>query len=109
MGDEFAGDTFLALAGDGRLVVGPERADALIADLERTIAILTERLAALDRWQRTTRPCLDDLSPELAETVVDAVFGDQLSPGRTERVIRELPKYVAALRAARSNAGVTGD
>ena len=109
MGDEFAGETFLTLAGEGRLVVAPERADALIADLERTIAILTERLRVADHWRRNPESSLDTLPPALAETVVEAVFGEQLSPGRTERVVRELPKYIAALRVARENAAVTRD
>ncbi|GLY00714.1 MULTISPECIES: hypothetical protein [Actinoplanes] len=99
MGDEFAGETFLALANEGRLVVAPEQADALIAGLEQTIAVLNERLRLLDLWQRS--PSLAEMPPAMADTVVDVVFDDQLCPGRIERAARELPKYVAALRTAR--------
>jgi hypothetical protein len=100
-GTEFAGELFLALATEGRLVVDAARADRMIADLEQTLAVLRTRLRVLEVWRGHPAPTIEDLPPELAESVVDAVFADQLAPGRTERATRELPKYVAALRAAR--------
>jgi hypothetical protein len=33
--------------------------------------------------------------------MVDTVFADQLAPGRLEEAMRELPKYVQALKTAR--------
>jgi hypothetical protein len=99
MGDEFAGEIFLTLADEGRLVVASEQADSLIAGLEETIAVLNERLNVLDLWRRT--PCLDGMPLAMSGAVVDTVFADQLCPGRIERAARELPKYVAALRLAR--------
>ncbi|GIF44556.1 hypothetical protein Axi01nite_88670 [Actinoplanes xinjiangensis] len=99
LSDEFAGEIFLTLANEGRLVVASEEADSLIAGLEETIAILNERLSVLDLWRRT--PGLDRMPPVVSGAVVDTVFVDQLCPGRIERAARELPKYVAALRLAR--------
>ena len=101
MGDTFAGETFLMLAAEGRLVVGSEQADALIAGLERTLGVLRERQRLLDIWRRMPEKNVDNLPQDLAESVIHAVFDDQLSPGGTERATRELPKYVAALRMAR--------
>ena len=97
---EFAGELFLNLAEQGRLVVDASRADRLIADLEATLAVLRARLRMLEAWRARPAP-IDSLPPEFADSVVDAVFADQLAPGRLERASRELPKYVAALRAAR--------
>jgi hypothetical protein len=97
---DFAGELFLRLADQGRLVVDAERADRLIADLEGTMVLLAARLHVLRSWQRSPSS-LDDVDPALADTVVDALFADQLAPGRLERAVRELPKYLAALRIAR--------
>ena len=99
--NEFAGELFLALATEGRLVVDAARADRRIADLEQTLAVLRTRLRVLQVWRAHPAPVIDDLPPDVAESVVDAVFADQLAPGRIERATRELPKYVAALKAAR--------
>jgi hypothetical protein len=97
---EFAGELFLHLAAEGRLVVDAGRADQLIADLEQTLAVLRERQQVLEQWRKHA-PAIESLPPEVAESVVDAVFADQLAPGRLEQATRELPKYVAALKAAR--------
>jgi hypothetical protein len=98
--DEFAGELFLSLADQGRLVVDAERADRLIADLENTLVLLGARLHLLRSWQRSPA-AIDELAPEVVDSVVDAVFADQLAPGRLERAVVELPKYLAALRLAR--------
>ena len=98
---EFAGELFLALATEGRLVVDAARADRLIADLEQTLAVVRTRLRVLELWHADPAPTIDDLPLDVAESVVDAVFADQMAPGRLERATRELPKYVAALKAAR--------
>jgi hypothetical protein len=102
-GGDFAGELFLTLAIEGRLVVDSQRADALIADLEQTLAVLHARLRVLEVWHQHPTPTIGKLPPEVAETVVDAVFVDQLAPGRLERAAVELPKYVAALKAARQS------
>ncbi|WP_433794809.1 hypothetical protein [Actinoplanes sp. CA-252034] len=104
LSDEFAGEIFLTLANEGRLVVASEEADSLIAGLEETIAILNERLNVLDLWRRAPR--LDGRPSAVSGAVVDTVFADQLCPGRIERAARELPKYVAALRLARRELAV---
>lgn len=100
----FAGDLFLTLAAAGRLVVDPVRADALIADLECTLALLTTRLRLVQIWQQLPEPAVDKLPAEFSQSVVDAVFVDQLAPGHLERAVRELPKYIQALRVARESA-----
>jgi hypothetical protein len=97
---EFAGELFLHLAVEGRLVVDAGRADQLIAELEETLAVLRARQRVLEVWRKHA-PAIESLPPDLAESVVDAVFADQLAPGRLEQATRELPKYVAALKAAR--------
>jgi hypothetical protein len=102
--DYFAGELFLTLATEGRLVVDSDRADELIADLEHTLAILQDRLRVLEIWHRHPAPAVEKLPPELTEAAVDAVFADQLAPGRLAQAAVELPKYVAALRAARRRA-----
>jgi len=102
--DYFAGELFLTLATEGRLVVDSERADELIADLENTLAVLKARLLVLEDWKQNPAPAVEKLPAELAETVVDAVFADQLAPGRLARAAVELHKYVAALKVARRHA-----
>jgi hypothetical protein len=102
--DYFAGELFLTLATEGRLVVDSERADELIADLERTLAILQDRQRVLEVWQQHPAPAVEKLPPDLAETAVDAIFADQLAPGRLAEAVVELPKYVAALKLARRHA-----
>jgi hypothetical protein len=98
---DFAGELFLSLATEGRLMVDSERADVLIADLEHTLEVLHARLRALEVWQHAPAPALGRLPAEVADVVVDAVFADQFAPGRLARAAVELPKYVAALKAAR--------
>lgn len=99
--EPFAGDLFMTLAADGRLTLDADRADELIAELERTLAAITTRLQMVQIWQRMSAPTVDELPDELAQPVVDAVFVDQLAPGRLERAVHELPKYIRALRVAR--------
>jgi hypothetical protein len=102
--DYFAGELFLTLANEGRLVVDSERADELIAELERTLDILQARLRVLEVWHQHPSPAVERLPAELAETAVDAVFADQLAPGRLAEAAVELPKYLAALKVARRHA-----
>jgi hypothetical protein len=99
--DAFAGDLFLALAAQGRLVLDTERADQVIADLEHTMNLVSARVRLLELWRRLSAPVLDDLDPDSERTLVDTVFADQLAPGRLEEAMRELPKYVEAIKAAR--------
>jgi hypothetical protein len=103
--EPFAGDLFLTLAAEGRLVVDPERADELIADLERTLDLITARLRLVRIWQQLPEPAVDDLPAEFSQFVVDAVFADQLAPGQLERAVHELPKYIQALHIARGSEG----
>ncbi|GAA0794264.1 hypothetical protein [Spirilliplanes yamanashiensis] len=91
----YAGDLFLALADQGRLVLDADEAEEIIAGLERTLEALAARVRLLDAW----RSGLAD-AYGMPQPVIDAVFAEQLAPGRTDEAIRELPKYVEALRRA---------
>jgi hypothetical protein len=97
----FAGELFLTLAAEGRLVLDSVRADEAISALERTLSLARARLRVLRIWQHTPAQRVDDLPRELSDDVVDAVFADQLAPGRLEEAVVELPKYIEALRQAR--------
>ena len=96
----FAGELFLSLAAEGRLVVDAVRAEELIAGLESTLAQIRARLRVIRIWQQLPGRRVDELPDELVQDVVDAVFADQLAPGQLERAATELPKYIAALQRA---------
>jgi len=96
----FAGELFLSLAAEGRLVVDAGRADEAIAGLERTLAQVRARLRVIRIWQQQPAQRVGELPAELVQDVVDAVFVDQLAPGQLERAAAELPKYIEALRRA---------
>lgn len=93
----FAGELFLSLAAEGRLVVDAARADEMIAELERTLVQIRARQRLIRGWQKKPGPCVG----ELVQDAVDALFLDQLVPGQLEKAAVELPKYIAALRRAR--------
>ncbi|WP_080640563.1 hypothetical protein [Salinispora arenicola] len=97
----FAGELFLRLAEEDRLVIDAARADAAIAALERALSAVQARVRVLRRWQRVPVQRLDDLPDALADDIVHAAFADQLAPGRLEHAEIELPKYIDALRRAR--------
>lgn len=96
----FAGELFLTLATEGRLVVDAGRADAAIAGLEHTLAQIRARLRVIRIWQQPPAQRVGELPAELVQDVVDAVFADQLAPGQLERAAAELPMYIEALRRA---------
>jgi len=96
----FAGELFLNLAAEGRLVVDAVRADEIIANLECTLAQIRSRLRVIRIWQQLPARRVDELPDELVQDVVDAVFVDQLAPGQLEQAALELPKYIEALRRA---------
>jgi hypothetical protein len=96
----YAGDLFLALADQGRLVLDAEAAEEVIAGLERTLDVLARRVRLLDAW----REGLQD-ARALPQPAVDAVFADQIAPGGADEALRELPKYVEALRRAARRPG----
>lgn len=99
--DPFAGELFLTLAMEGRLVIDAVRADAAIADLQRTLSAVQNRLHVLRVRQGRPTWRMDDLPDDLASDVVNAIFADQLSPGRLEQAEVELRKYIEAVRCAR--------
>ena len=93
----FAGELFRVLAAEGRLRLDAGQADAAIADLERTLAEVRARLRLLHGRQQAS----PEGRGELSDDAVNAVFADQLAPGRLELAAVELPKYIEALRRAR--------
>lgn len=97
----FAGELFLRLAEEGRLVIDAARADVAIAELERALSAVQARVRVLRRWQRVPAQRLDDLPDGLADDIVHAAFADQLAPGELEQAEIEFPKYIDALRRAR--------
>jgi hypothetical protein len=97
----FAGELLLALAREGRLVLDAAQADRAIADLERTLSAVRARLRILRIWRQAPTQRVDELPDELAPDVVDALFADQLAPGRLELAATEIPTYIEALRRAR--------
>ncbi|MBL7253216.1 hypothetical protein [Paractinoplanes lichenicola] len=90
----FAGELFRSLAAEGRLRLDAGQADAAIAGLERTLSEVRARLRLLEHRQPGS-------AADLSDAVVDAVFADQLAPGRLELATVEIPKYIEALRRAR--------
>jgi len=99
--EAFAGDLFLTLATQGRLVMDAEQADRVIAELEETMNLVNSRVRLLDLWRRLSGPVLDELDTDVERTVIDTVFAEQLVPGRLEEAMRQLPKYVEAFKVAR--------
>jgi len=97
----FAGELFLKLAAEGRLVVDDETADEVIAELQRTLSQIRSRLRVIRIWHRRPAGRLAELPDGVARDVVDAVFAEQIAPGRLERAEAELPKYIEAFRRAR--------
>ncbi|WP_231954409.1 hypothetical protein [Actinoplanes derwentensis] len=93
----FAGQLFLNLAREGRLVLDADAADELLARLERSLGTVLARLEAARRWNG----CGHDRDPPLHDYVVDGVFIEQIAPGWLDQAADELPRYIAALRLAR--------
>ncbi|WP_250004704.1 hypothetical protein [Actinoplanes sp. M2I2] len=98
----FRGELFLRLADEGRFVVDAAQADQAIAGLERTLAQIESRLRVIRVWRQEPVPRTDDLPDQLVRFVVGALFADQVAPGRLEQAAVEIPKYIEALRRARS-------
>jgi hypothetical protein len=99
----FAGDVLLALAREGRLVLDADTADSLIKGLEEALDFA--RIRALGNHMRTSPSwsAITERFPGLDRLAVDAAFIEQMAPGRTERAVRELPKYIEALRLAKAS------
>jgi hypothetical protein len=99
--DRYAGELFLALAAEGRLVLDPALADPVIAHLEATVREVDDRVERLDRWRRRPEPVTAAPARVIDQRVTDVVFADQIAPGQLEQAQRELPKYLAAFKIAR--------
>ncbi|MBO4161983.1 hypothetical protein [Micromonospora antibiotica] len=99
--NSFAGELLLTLAREGRFVLDAARADQAIAELESTLSTVRARLRILRIWRHAPPQRVDEIPDELALDVVEAIFADQLAPGRLELAAAEIPKYIEALRRAR--------
>lgn len=97
-GEPFAGDLVLRLAREGWLVLAPEQAERLTAELERTLADVRSCL----RRAELSRKLLDvaDDAAEVDRLVVDSAFAGQIAADRWEQALVELPKYIQAFRIA---------
>ncbi|WP_367129227.1 hypothetical protein [Saccharothrix sp. HUAS TT1] len=105
-GPVFAGDLLLSLADTGALVLEPAEADRVIADLERTLDAVTDRIRVVDLLRGASLDELHRVHHEVEQAVVDAVFAEQVSSGGLRRALDELPKYIQAFqRAKRRGAG----
>ena len=100
----FSGDLLLELAEDGRLVLEESEADEIITGIERTMSVLRLRQQQLEAWRRSLRGVRDTHCLPVEQFVIDAVFAEQIWPGRTEAALRELPKYLEAFRNIRLRA-----
>nr|WP_221380665.1 hypothetical protein [Actinoplanes polyasparticus] len=101
----FFGEALLRLANEGRLVVDATQADEAIAGLEHSLAQVKSRLRVLRFWRDQVTTRIDELPDELRSFVVEALFADQVAPGQLERAAAEFPKYIQALRRARTSSG----
>jgi hypothetical protein len=96
----FAGDLFLRLAAEGRLVLDADEADRIVAELEMTLEAVDARIRLVDTWRQLPPPAVRGLDPA-ADQFVEAVFVEQVAPGLMEQSVLELTKYVAAFKLAR--------
>ena len=96
--EPFAGDLVLRLADEGWLVLPPEQAERLIAEIERTLADVRSCL----RRAELSRKLLDvaDIAADVDRLVVDSAFMGQIAADRWEQALVELPKYIQAFRIA---------
>lgn len=98
--DGFAGDLFLRLATEGWLVVAPEQAEPIIADLERTLAEVRARLRKADLSTTLWEAAGNDVDPDVDRLIVECAFAGQIAAERWEQALVELPKYIQAFRIA---------
>jgi hypothetical protein len=94
----FAGDLFLRLARAGWLVITPEQAVPVIADLERTLDEVRARLRKAELSVTLLETA--DVSPDVDRLIVECAFAGQIAADRWEQAIVELPKYIQAFRIA---------
>ncbi len=102
VGVHFAGGLFLELAADGRLVLDPVQADRVLAELERTIELVSAQLCRAELARRLPLAAVRELLPATERMIIDAAFNEQVSPGRFEHILDELAKYVRAIKIAKA-------
>lgn len=100
----FAGDLFLTLATDGRLVLDAAQADRVIADLEHTIELVSAQLCRAELAWRLPLSAVRELLPATEDLITSAAFAEQVCPGGFERALDELAKYVQAFKIAKATA-----
>ncbi|MBW4720254.1 hypothetical protein [Saccharothrix obliqua] len=99
-GERFAGDLLLRLAREGWLVVSPEQARRVVAELERTLEVVRARVRRAELSRRLRDVADGDIEPAVDRLAVDAVFAGQIAFDTWERALVELPKYIEAFRIA---------
>lgn len=102
----FASELFLTLAREGRLVLDAADADRAIAGLQHALDVVGARLHALRGRSAPDPGPGGGFAGDGPDELVNAVFIDQIAPGYLERAAVELPRYIAAVRAARRPAAV---
>jgi hypothetical protein len=100
----FAGDLFLELANDGRLVLDAAQADRVIAELEHTIELVSAQLCRAELAWRLPLAAVRELLPATEGLITNAAFVEQVCPGQFERALDELAKYVKAFKIAKATA-----
>ncbi|MBB5958281.1 hypothetical protein FHS29_004889 [Saccharothrix tamanrassetensis] len=99
-GEKFAGDLLLRLAREGWLVVSPEQADDVVAELEHTLDVVRSLVRRAQLSRRLLDVAGDDIEPDVDRVAVDAVFAGQIAADTWQRALVELPKYIEAFRIA---------
>jgi hypothetical protein len=96
--EPFAGDLVLRLATEGWLVLPPDQAERVIAELVET---LTEVRACLRRAELSLKLLgTADIAPDVGRLVVNCAFAGQIAADRWTQALVELPKYIEAFRIA---------
>lgn len=96
--EPFAGDLVLRLAVEGWLVLPPEQAERVVAELERTLAEVRSRLRKAELSRKLLAAA--DVAADVDRLVVDSAFTGQIAAYRWVQALVELPKYIKAFRIA---------
>ncbi|WP_433260259.1 hypothetical protein ACQPZF_23665 [Actinosynnema sp. CS-041913] len=99
-GERFAGDVLLRLAREGWLVMPPEQAERVIAELEWTLKLVRARMRRAELSRKLRDVAGGDIDPAVDRLAFDAAFDGLVASGAWEQALDELPKYIEAFRIA---------